>query len=51
MSGIIFSPKELAVLRKAIESCVAKCQQGGIEQGCEDCKTLEAILSKLKSHE
>jgi len=47
MLTLELTDREKDVLLKAITTCIEKCRQGGAEEGCSDCETLENILTKV----
>jgi hypothetical protein len=39
--------KEIELLKKSINHCLATCKDGGADSGCKDCEAIEGILKRL----
>ncbi len=51
MINLSLNDQELEVIKMSINHCLDSCKQGGPNNGCKDCKTLEQVADKiLKAH-
>ncbi len=47
MADLTLSDKEIELIQKSINHCIATCHKGGAKDGCTDCIALEELLKKL----
>lgn len=47
MFTLSLNEKEIELLKKSINHCLATCKDGGASNGCKDCEAIEAVLKRL----